>query len=337
MTSVPSKMLILGAGASYGSRPTCQPPLGQNLAEWLLEKAKMLKSNSVHCPRSSNLEEANINDSIINLFQSKKLTNYEDIISCLWRNDDLINLYDVNKFISFCFSSPNKGLIPEFENKEDEYDTLADFISADYHAWGVISLNYDCLFEKALKRKRIPYHQSRGCELNHSNKSVCFVKPHGSINWFSSSYMQPGQTHNMFEIGSNNLLSTNSMHVEYLECNQIIAHLLNDHYSYPVMAHFSNEKYPDHDPCHLEKVRDYALRMPNMCTEAYVIGVKPPKDGQDTILDKILQSLNKEDKKVSFINPDEQDQQVCKIYYRYFEGIPEKMEQWLKKTKISIT
>ena len=184
------RILFIGAGASYGARlnQTKQPPLGTQLCQWLrVVSPRFLKEIGLIDLHS----EIQVAIDLLNKHPNED--NYEVLMSRLDRDDRatlnrllLITFSDISERRKYGdLSSFDEG----FRNQQDTYDRLLNTLNFKDKSWSVVSLNYDLLFEEAMRRNSIsffyPHFRFNYKEDQSGLPGVKIYKPHGSINFFT--------------------------------------------------------------------------------------------------------------------------------------------------------
>ena len=121
-----------------------------------------------------------------------QIANFEDLLGRLQR-DDREKLRSAIQILFSDLSIRRGGrkldIDVGFCEKPDLYDELIQKLKIEPRTWKVISLNYDLLFEQAVRRAGIKFRypnfpENIGPYIESPNELVIF-KPHGSINFFA--------------------------------------------------------------------------------------------------------------------------------------------------------
>jgi hypothetical protein len=325
-------LLIIGAGASRGAREP-SPPDGNQLLSVLagtvdrLRKAEprsALNYDEVFASRGWSciyFSEGEIE--LVGQFLSKAMATqkgYEAAIAEVLANDAEAGkglLLLLNRLIAFtfCFNERGMGpLVEGFRPGADRYDQLVDHLDLDA-SWMVISLNYDLLFEQALRRKAVPYYYSElkiDAEANRSG--VPIFKIHGSVNWFpcpthtiSGHNPTPDQvrraTTRMTWDEANRRYSIDFPDVFSSAYRLIYQELVREEelLRSPIMAHYGPRKPVDVNFPFIDGVRKSCLKHLSMVDRAVIVGVRPVTGEDDPALLRIFEMLNGKD--VIYVNP----------------------------------
>ena len=195
-------LFLFGAGASHGARPVDSPPLGATLHSYLL--------NYLYLPKAELgiLEEpadgTRTDKTRSHLKQRLEATNsYEQLVDQLRQQGERDLLEKLNLLMAYTLTPPIKSdpkVDDAFVEKEDLYDRflLKYFPGREtLQTACFITLNYDCLLERALCRcyHHPPDPKELRCLCSHidyqlhppSNDipKIKVLKPHGSINWIA--------------------------------------------------------------------------------------------------------------------------------------------------------
>lgn len=344
------KLLMIGAGASFGARKTpdfaTQPPLGTDLVQYLMSRIDEIRANptlnqfrSSYHPQSDILDNSDL-DRINDFFEQllgEGISNYELGLSKLIEYDgSLPTLNSLNRLLSLIFTHSNMGgpKREEFEFRADLYDDLIRKLEIE-NGWAVISLNYDILFEEALNRQNIRWnypHIDLGGFGTAKPSSLPVFKVHGSVNWFpvpnwKAERFEDAPTVDWIEEYSrpgNNFRRTGAFYGD-----EIAYSLITRNPAVPVMAHYSDKKYcPINYPL-VSTIRKEALEMANSCEEAFAIGARPitEKDNDDTTVAKILGALR--GTKTTFINPSADDCKKASSNFK-FRIVQKDLKDWIE-------
>lgn len=307
------KILLLGAGASYGARQDSEkkPPLGLGLRDWLMQMCSD-HSSSYNMVEYHSLIYAGL--AIFDKFHSEE--NFESLLSVLERKDRIT----MQKLIQIFFSDLSVRCKQDygFNEYQDNYDELVDLLSPD-DSWSIISLNYDILFEQALHRKGIAYHYFNFPYEFGDKKpqnGIPIFKPHGSINFFSQPDIQISTT--AFE--PDDYRGTPTEYYDELgefspahpivfagmpgAENVLARAFLSGPYS-PVMANYARGKKSDSNHKNLKEVRTELTKRCKSANELIAIGVKPISDEFDDPF--VADFLKLPFKIVSYVSPSPED------------------------------
>lgn len=168
-------LFILGAGASYGhaSNNAPSPPIMKNFLSKSVEE-KYLDENIFPALTKYIKDQGNNKDLLKACQEIEKKSNVEEFFGAV---EDLwvlhLGLFYIYRFLGkYC-----KNHI----NSNSAYCKLAKYIKNNQtNVIGVINLNYDTLFDNALKRLNI---ESNYGFQNGNVETLLHIKPHGSLNF----------------------------------------------------------------------------------------------------------------------------------------------------------
>jgi hypothetical protein len=191
-SATPGTLLVFGAGASHGARshPRPSPPLGNQLAGYLLD---WLKNNEPGrsdplWPSLVQEDEADPDDSLWETYDELRPLlerardvaaseggGFERVMSDLADASRVGLLNALNAVIASSFLG---GRGCTFEEEIDLFDRL--FAALEPRLRGIVTPNYDILSEEALKRLKIPYFAVGSSDVP---VGVPIYKIHGSVNY----------------------------------------------------------------------------------------------------------------------------------------------------------
>lgn len=316
-----SKILFIGAGASFGAREKMEnhPPLGAKLCEWLaFNCSNLLTQTSCINLRST------IRDGLEILNKHQSYTNYEQLISKLGREERL----NLQRLLMITFTDLTEKHIKNqidigFKNHSDGYDKLIQKLAFD-NTWSVISLNYDILFEEALRRNYIefyyPFFPFKFGDDQSKSKGIRIFKPHGSINFFAHSNptfsygnsipeSKPDQIDFTFdELG--NCTPNYSIAMSGLPKAENVLQNAISNISYPVQANYGRGKSIDVNDKTLNSVRTLAIDTCKESDEILTIGVRPILDHDD---DHFVSTILKTPvSRYTYVSPDKNECNLIK-------------------------
>ena len=191
-------VLVVGAGASFGARPTYRrPPLGAKLAEYLLgwfdanaprdgdPSWSFAMSNVFDLeapPGALFAREPDVRSVLVRAVDlaAKSDTAFEDVMAELLRGQQRALLDRVNELVAAALLG---GRACSFREGVDLYDQL--FAAVGPRLRGVVTPNYDLLAEEALSRVGLSYRYR--AMAGPDDAAVVIDKFHGSANWFQPS------------------------------------------------------------------------------------------------------------------------------------------------------
>lgn len=192
-------VLVLGAGASYGARPTPpRPPLGGGLAGYLLRwfdanaprdddhdwRFRMSAPLDGTAPAGSLFDDdPDVRPVLVRAAEraASSAIGFEEVMDELLRERDRALLDKVNRVVCAALLG---GRGTAFAPAVDLYDQLFARLRPSLRS--IITPNYDLLAEEALERVELTYRY-RGDQLGNADADVVLDKFHGSANWFQPS------------------------------------------------------------------------------------------------------------------------------------------------------
>lgn len=316
MSSEPNKVYVIGAGASHGARDQDPPPLGAKLhhyvREYLLKAWTELNILEEPADGSRTDNKRNYLKCVL-----AKASSYESLVGEILESS-LKLLQKLNLLMAYALMPPrpprNGDLIGDpkvddaFIENFDLYDKWLQKIKKNesLHKVSFVSLNYDCLLERAICRSLGGQLEIGSClckfvnyRLDEQDSGIEVLKPHGSINWVhdEDNYGVPDSV-DVKGIWSWPIKTVNSLkgHTDI------------------VIAHYGPGKAAQTNPGTLQKIRDLALKRIQKASFATIIGVHiPPDPNDDPFLDSFMNSLSRRAKtngcQVHYRSPDEDDLQ----------------------------
>lgn len=310
-------VVILGAGASYGAREP-KPPLGNTLHKWVLDYFRE-KYDELSDWENSGEEE-------INRKRIKKLleeaTSFESMANDLQRQQRGNDLAKLNFLLAASMTPPlnledtEPRVNDAFIEKPDLFDGWLKKSIGTKEKLGntsFITLNYDCLLERAICRTYFTQEEKESqCLCNHicyhltedPQEEVEVFKLHGSINWI-------GDPTKEIEFNSHRpdyqtIKVVPSLHGELDEQDPTEL----------ILASYANGKLPQANLTTLQKIRGRALEQITKAANIEIIGVHiPPHEDDDPSLWEVLQHLK--GKTVDFINPSRVENDLAKSKFSF--------------------
>lgn len=195
-------LFLFGAGASHGARSVDPPPLGASLHRYVLEYLCLPRAWGELGVLEEPADGTRTDKTRLHLKQLLKTANsYEQLVVQLMQRDEQDLLKKLNLLMAYALTPPindDPKMDNAFVEKPDLYDhfLLKHFSNRrTLQNACFITLNYDCLLERALCRcyHRPPDPNELRCLCSHINYrlrpqrtdilSIEILKPHGSINW----------------------------------------------------------------------------------------------------------------------------------------------------------
>ena len=201
-----------------------------------------------------------------------------------------------------------------FVEKSDAYD---DFLTKSSRKIDglqnalFITLNYDCLLERAICRHyEQPLAEEQQCLCSHVNyrledktAGIEILKPHGSINWVANPILGDGH----IEEGSPIPMVGNIRQDSVMEWTKIDVVPSPDGHTDIVLAHYALNKIPQANPDLLEKIRGLALQRATEAGSITLIGIHiPDNPSDDPFLHEMFRVMGQQAQQglvVNYINP----------------------------------
>jgi hypothetical protein len=284
-------LFLFGAGASHGARSVDPPPLGANLHRYVLDYLCLPKAWGEMGILEDPADGTRTEKTRLNMKQRLAGANsYEQLVDQLRRQNERDLLKKLNLLMAYALTPPitdNPKVDNAFAEEIDLYDCflLKHFPNREMlQATCFITLNYDCLLERALCRC---YHQSpdpnelqclcsridyRLSPPQNNIPGIEVLKPHGSINWVPDEtlgkemYVQRPVT---------TILQGNTQ--EYTEINAVGSPQHKGDIDI-VVAHYAPEKEAQINPGLLKRIRDLSLKRIRQSTTLTIIGVHLPSN-----------------------------------------------------------
>lgn len=293
-------LFLFGAGASHGARPVDFPPLGATLHHYLL--------NYLYLPKAELgiLEEpadgTRTDKTRSHLKQLLEATNsYEQLVDQLRRRCERDLLEKLNLLMAYALTPPindDSKVDNAFVEKVDLYDR---FLLKHFPKRGTlqtacfITLNYDCLLERALCRcyHHPPDPKELRCLCSHidyqlhppSNDipKIKVLKPHGSINWIADVTLgdQPYVQDPVVTIDQDDT-------EEWTRINVVDSPRHKGHAKIAV-AHYAQKKEAQINAGLLKTIRGLSLKQVERSTTITIIGIHIPNNPiDDPFLDEFF-------------------------------------------------
>ena len=275
-------LFLFGAGASHGARSVDSPPLGADLHHYVHDYLCLPKAELgiLEEPADGTCTEKT-RSYLKRLLRAA--ISYEQLVGQLRQRNERDLLKKLNLLMAYALTPPindDPKVNDAFIEKVDHYD---DFLRKQFpnremlQTASFITLNYDCLLERALCRC---YHQSSDpnelrCLCGHINyrlhteqndiRSIEVLKPHGSINWVAdltlgdAMYVQPPV-----------LMISQGYPDEWTAINVVDS---PQHKGHPeiLVAHYAQEKEPQINSGLLKTIRDLSLEQIQRSTSLTIV------------------------------------------------------------------
>lgn len=308
------RLFLFGAGASNGARNP-SPPLGSQLhsyvSDYLCQSRSELgileepndctRTEDVRCELKQHLSDA---------------VSYESLASKLLGAGQNDLLKKLNLLMAYTLTPPindDPKVDDAFIEQRDIYDdflTIKFRDSEELKTTSFITLNYDCLLERAICRSLFkgPQHEEMQCLCKHVNyhltdngSGIEVLKPHGSINWVRDTSDDDKPI-----IGKSIPLEV------WVEPDGVLswAHVTSVQSPHGhediVMAHYVRGKKAQANTGLLEKIRERALARVQEASSVIIIGVHIPNDSfDDPFPHQLLMSMK--GCQVDYVSPDAGD------------------------------
>lgn len=331
-----TRVLFIGAGASLGARTgrPKRPPLGLELCGWLREQIPILRSEAYLIDLWHSIEDGGkvLNDHI-------QENNFENLVATLSRNDRI----SLQRLLQICFSDLTEKRKTEldlgFGSMPDGYDDLITKLQIGSGDWTVISLNYDLLFEEALRRKGIffqyPYFPFSLGQDPKKEPGIHIYKPHGSINFFAKPdhrifHRRPTPEDDRGLPTEYDSEEDGSLHPAYPivfaglpGAENVLSRVNSSHVLFPVMANYTKGKKADANLRTLKLVRQDALSIAKEAKEIVIIGVKPIQLSGDD--DFVLNLVSMPIPRFTYVSKDKKDVENIRLIHQngfiYSDGL----------------
>lgn len=275
-----------------------------------------------------------------------KALSFEALVNELLAQKNFLLLQNLNALMAYALTPPINDDPRTDESFIEKTDTYDDFLSKNYpegqsiRNTSFITLNYDCLFERAICRY---LHQESSASaqqclckhvnyrLNQDASGIEVLKPHGSINWVAD-----------VTLGEGNLDQHQPIPVvvtirqgDTLEWTKVspVSSPKNQGHTDIVVAHYALGKKPQANPNLLQDIRNFSNTRVSDASFIEIIGVHLPLDQSDDpflwSLLKLMTNKVKADCQVIYVNPDDDEIKKAKDYY-HFETVRKTFRDYVK-------
>jgi hypothetical protein len=323
------QVVFFGAGASYGAREP-RPSLGKDLHQWVLQYLnKKIKLDW-------DFLEADGDIQIIQYLKNKLKVadSFEALAQNLWEGNERAKLFKLNFLLAASMTPPfNKNNPHEeprvndsFVEKLDVYDEwLKSCVKKADHLknFTFITLNYDCLLERAICRTFFTCDQEEGqcqqCLCTHvrypfiggPTTGVEVLKLHGSINWIGDSWGEPGKNGISLPI-----FLDGSKKISTYKNIKLISTCMGRDFDELVLATYAPGKHPQANLQLFKDIKKRAIEKIAESQKIEIIGVHiPPNEQDDPTLWELFQLMD--GKNVTFINPSEKENKLAKSTFGF--------------------
>jgi hypothetical protein len=328
-----NRVVLLGAGASNGAREEPRPPLGKELHQRVLryfektyndwhrwENEPGTKWKYEH---GSEIVRQRLKDHL------KNASSYESLADTLLREGKTPDLTKLNYLLARYMTPPvnqDPKVDDSFLEKPDLFDewlkkTVRKRENLKYFT--IITLNYDCLLERAICRFFKPDKKERQCLCTHvhypfiggSEPGVEVLKLHGSINWIGDSQGKPGRNGVSLPIVLDGTKKT-STYKNIKVVSTCFGETDDRDPSEILIATYAHGKPLHANPTIFQDIRKKAIKKISEGQKIEIIGVHIPLTEQDDpTLWELFQSMR--GKNVDFINPSEKEKTLAKLRFGF--------------------
>jgi hypothetical protein len=320
------RVVLFGAGASYGARPNPSPPMGKYLHKWVLKNLNNLIKND------QDLLEADGKLPITQKLKSRLegAHSYEDLAKVLHETGERDCLMELNFRLAAFMTPPRNPNNPDEEPRVDDSfieqpDLFDEWLkktvrkSENLKHFTFITLNYDCLLERAICRTFFTPDENEGqCLCTHvyypfiggPETGVELLKLHGSINWIGDPLGN----------SENNKIPTpifiEASGISHYKNIEVLPNCINRDPSEMIIATYAPGKPPQANPRLFQDIQNRVMKKITQAQNVAIIGVHIPQEKQDDpSLWDLFQSLR--GKNVDFINPCEEESSLAKISFGF--------------------
>jgi hypothetical protein len=213
-----------------------------------------------------------------------------------------------------------------FIESQDLYDQLLKKMvktQKNLENFTFMTLNYDCLLERAICRTFFPPQKEEGqCLCTHVHypfiggptSGVEVLKLHGSINWIGNILGNPetDEGHNAISYDENNRPEYNSIEV----VPTCIGRCDDQDPSELIMGTYAPGKPPQANPQLFQEIQRRAMERISEAQNIKIIGVHiPPNRQDDPSLCELFQAM--QGKNVEFVNPSEKESNLAKSNFDF--------------------
>ncbi len=335
------RVVLFGAGASYGARREPRPCLGFQLHDYVRDYLKRVWSELNDLEDGDGSRTCRIRKELDCRLHGS--VSFEALVKDLLVQQNFPLLQKLNALMAYALTPPindNPRVDNSFVEQPDRYDT---FLSKNFTASGslqaasFITLNYDCLLERAICRS---YHQepdpiAQQClcknvnyRLDDNSSGIEVLKPHGSINWAADVTLGDGTLQKDSPIPIvGTIYQGNTM-----EWTKVDALRSPEGHIDIVVAHYAPLKIPQANPNLLQKIRNLANDRTRDAAFIEIVGVHLPSDpSDDPFLSDLLEAMKRNaqaDYRVVYVNPDPKEIMRARDYY-HFETIEKTFQDYV--------
>ena len=244
-------------------------------------------------------------------------SSFETLANSLLSKRKFLLLQRLNAVMACALTPPindDPKVDDSFVEKPDAYDDFLTKNSRNIDGLQnahFITLNYDCLLERAIcRRYEQPLAEGQQCLCSHVNyrldektTGIEILKPHGSINWVADTILGDGHIEESSPIPMVGSIRQDSV----MEWTKIDVVPSAESHTDIVLAHYALNKIPQANPDLLEKIRGLALQRATEASSITLIGIHiPDNPSDDPFLNEMFRVLNQKAHQgliVNYINP----------------------------------
>ena len=335
------RVILFGAGASYGARREPRPRLGSQLHDYVRDYLKAVWSELNDLEDSDGTRTSHVRKELDRRLQGA--ISFEALVNDLLIQQNFSLLQKLNALMAYALTPPinnNPRVDNSFVEQPDMYDR---FLSKNFPASGslrsssFITLNYDCLLERAICRS---YHQepdpiARQCLCEHVNyrlddnsSGIEVLKPHGSINWVADVTLGDGRLE-----ADSPIPIVGTIHEGHImEWTKVDPLPSPEGHTDIVVAHYAPLKIPQASPNLLQKIRSLANARARDAAFIEIVGVHlPPDPSDDPFLSDLLELMKRNEQadcRVVYVNPDPDEIERARDYY-HFEVVEKTFQDYV--------
>lgn len=245
-------------------------------------------------------------------------SSFETLVNSLLSQQQLSLLQKLNAVMA-CALTPPINNDPKIDDAFiEKTDMYGDFLAKTFHSRNelrnarFITLNYDCLLERAICRcYGQPLAEEQQCLCSHVNyrldektAGIEVLKPHGSVNWAADTTLGDGRIEEGHSIPLVGTIDRQGL----MEWSKIkVVHSVEGETDI-VLAHYALKKTPQANPGLLEKIRNLALQRVADVSSITLIGVHiPDNPSDDPFLHEmftVMKARAHQGLATNYINPD---------------------------------
>lgn len=353
------RVVLFGAGASHGARDEARPPVGNKLHEYvaayLEKKFRELREWDSHDVTTDSMTATHgVRNKLKQLLANAQ--SYEGLAGRLSECNEWNLLTKLNFLMAGAMTPPLFPLTPDDEPRVDDsfieqrdvYDAFVEKRFATSEEWAktsFITLNYDCLLERAICRVLFkgPQEGESRCLCRHVNyclraegdQPIEVLKPHGSINWVGDLV---GSANN-----EGTILITHSLEPDgrpsYKQVQSVPSSIRRDPDEL-IIATYAPGKRPQANPELLSSIQERSKSRAQGALLVEIIGVHLPTGDaiEDPFLSDLLELMANKVKtgcRVIYVNPNEAEIKIAEDQY-HFETVPLKFREYVETESYTI-